>query len=93
MFVTRPPFCCLAPQIFSSAELVDQGGQEDEEVLQEERHPGVDAVRHKAFLLVAQHRVLPKQDVAGAEQGAESHEKSEEEPNFGSNPSAAQSVG
>ena len=70
MFVTRPPFCCLAPQIFSSAELVDQGGQEDEEVLQEERHPGVDAVRHKAFLLVAQHRVLPKQDVAGAKQRA-----------------------
>jgi len=62
----RRSSCCLAPEIFRSAELVDQGGQKDEEVLQEEGHPGVDVVRYKAFLFVAQHHVLAKQDVAGA---------------------------
>ena len=62
----------LSPQVLGPPEFEDQGGEEDEEVLEEEGDPRVHGVRVEGLLcLVVNHDVLAEQDPAGTQQGSE----------------------
>jgi len=78
--------CSLAPGVVGDAsELVHQRSYEDEGVLEEDRHAGVQRGG-------ARHHVAPEQDPAGAQQGTEAHHEAHEEPDLGTEASEAASL-